>query len=109
MRGRPTFWRHAMLECTTAKLAGLTVADQTDYPEVIAGLRHQLHKGRLIQLGFNAHVLSRLDVDAGGNQLIGTVALVVVSMAALASLHWLLLVMALFTAVLMVLIPKLFE
>lgn len=42
-------------------------------------------------------------------QLIGTVALVVVSMAALASLHWLLLVMALFTAVLMVLIPKLFE
>ena len=41
-------------------------------------------------------------------QLIGTVALVVVSMAALASLHWLLL-MALFTAVLMVLIPKLFE
>ena len=42
-------------------------------------------------------------------QLIGTVALVVVSMAALASLHWLLLIMALFTAVLMVLIPKLFE
>lgn len=42
-------------------------------------------------------------------QLIGTVALVVVSMAALASLHWLLLIMALFTAMLMVLIPKLFE
>ena len=46
MRGRPTFWRHAMLECTTAKLAGLTVADQTDYPEVIAGLRHQQSGGR---------------------------------------------------------------
>ena len=35
-----------MLECTTAKLAGLTVADQTDYPEVIAGLRHQQSGGR---------------------------------------------------------------
>ena len=46
MRGRPTFWRHAMLECTKAKLAGLTVADQTDYPEVIAGLRHQQSGGR---------------------------------------------------------------
>lgn len=47
MRGRPAFWRHAMLECTTAKLAGLTVADQTDYPEVIAGLRHQQSGGRM--------------------------------------------------------------
>lgn len=47
MRGRPAFWKHAMLECTTAKLAGLTVADQTDYPEVIAGLRHQQSGGRM--------------------------------------------------------------
>lgn len=36
-----------MLECTTAKLAGLTVTDQTDYPEVIAGLRHQQSGGHV--------------------------------------------------------------
>ena len=67
MRGRPTFWRHAMLECTTAKLAGLTVADQTDYPEVIAGLRHRIpysQFSRIIDICCMAEMLRNFNITS---------------------------------------------